>query len=144
MKMLYKCEICGRISEHKSEIEKCERKGRQNPLVREGDIVYFKDGPETPIIYDFDNRLGRALFNNYKEKEYKPKTNGKYPINKIYKYMVAKVDIQGHCISYTLQGIEGESIDFCYQEFDRINTFFHYPTIVGNDMMELVLKLYNK
>ena len=45
------CEICGRQSEDKDDIEKCENVGVPAPLVNIGDILYFNDCKETPILF---------------------------------------------------------------------------------------------
>ena len=42
LKTLYMCEICGRQSEDKEEIEKCENVGVPVPLVKVGDLIFLK------------------------------------------------------------------------------------------------------
>lgn len=139
---IYECDICGARSENKKWIEECEKKGRPIPLVNVGDVVYFKDCEETPILFGeekkaphnthlFDKnivgktmRLARQLF-----------------LNQLCKYEVAEIKICGHKIEYFLKGIKGESVHFTAGfEFEYV---WHYPTIYGNDFMEKVLREYN-
>ena len=57
LKTLYMCEICGRQSEDKEEIEKCENVGVPVPLVKVGDLIFFKDCKETPILFENEKIL---------------------------------------------------------------------------------------
>ena len=49
--MLYKCEICGHLYRDIEEAQKCEARGYSEELVKVGDIIYFKDCKDTPILY---------------------------------------------------------------------------------------------
>lgn len=131
MIVLYKCEICGEISENKSVIEACEKKGKPIPLVNVGDVIYFKDCEETPVLYG-----RKEIF----EDDCISKTMriASIMLNRLCKYKVRYIKIHGHEIEYILGEIKGESV-----EWNACNDFehwWHYPSIYGNDLMRKVLK----
>lgn len=133
-KTLYRCEICGAISEDKEKIEQCEKKGKPEPLVNKGDVIYFKDCKETPLLY------GR-------NEMYLPKRvitvidRARIFFNILNPYKVKDIIIDGHHIEYVLSGTKGKSAD--WSATDNFEQWYHYPTIYGNKFMKEILDKYN-
>ena len=138
----YKCEICGATSTNKEAVIKCENKGAPIPLVKEGDIIYFKDCEETPVLH---NSLPNGSYLRYKLTDIITKME--WFIGKLYKYRVLKIEIIGHDIKYILGPIPDDDENFANFTYIDLNTTYKsytYPTIEGNELMQKVLDLYNK
>ena len=136
---LYQCEICGTISENKSLIEACEKKEPPIALVSIGDIVYFKDCAETPVLWGEEKSVYSHLFAD--DCIGRTMRQARIFLNQLCKYKVKDIKVHGHDVEYILGGIKGES-----QEWNASNDFeywWHYPSIYGNDLMRKVLKRYN-
>lgn len=135
---LYKCEICGRQSENKNEIEKCENIGVPVPLVNVGDIIYFKDCKETPILYGKEELLMKLSYDSIICQSMK---KARLFLNQLLRYEVGDIIIDGHNIEYRLKGIKGESVNFSAS--DDFVYFWRYPVIYDNDFLKDVLEQYN-
>lgn len=142
-KTLYRCEICGATSENKEMIEQCEKKGKPQPIVNEGDIIYFKDCKETPLLYG--KEVDGYFSFNFRLPKYIQDVVDRARVffNVLSPYRVKKVEIKGHNISYILGGIKGKSADWTSVDYGSGNTF-HYPTIDDNELMQKILEKYNK
>lgn len=142
-KTQYRCEICGAISEDKEKIEQCEKKGKPEILVNEGDIIYFKDCKETPLLYgrEVENYFG--LYVELPDYIQHVVDRARVFFNVLNPYKVKKVKREGHNISYVLEGIDGKSADWTSVDYSSGNTF-HYPEIHGNEFMTQILEKYNK
>lgn len=138
MKILYECKICGRQSEDKNEIEKCENIGVPVPLVSVGDIIYFKDCKETPILYGKEELLTKLSFDS---NIYQSMKKARLFLNLLLRYEVSDVIINGHNIEYRLNGLKGESGSFSAS--DDFVYFWRYPVIYSNDFMQDILDQYN-
>lgn len=138
LKTLYICEICGRQSEDKKEIKKCESVGVPISLVNIGDIIYFKDCKETPILFG-NEKLLTEISNT--GSIYYTMRKARIFLNQLLKYKVQNIIVDGHEIEYRLQGIEGESVNFSAS--DDLKTFWRYPVVYGNDLMQEILDKYN-
>lgn len=138
MKTMYMCKICGRQSEDKNEIEKCESVGVPVSLVNIGDIIYFKDCKETPILFG-NEKLLTEISNT--GSIYYTMRKARIFLNQLLKYKVQNIIVDGHEIEYRLQGIEGESVNFSAS--DDLKTFWRYPVVYGNDLMQEILDKYN-
>lgn len=143
MKIIYKCEICGSEYLTKKEALECESKGIPNPLVNIGDYIYFRDCKESPILHDVN-------INNFEWDDaiYNAVLKMSYLIGKLYKYRVLDIKIDGHKIQYFLGDYDLDREDNIAQyaviKLDNNYDKFHYPTIYGNNMMQLILNLYNQ
>ena len=142
-KTLYRCEICGATSEDKEKIEQCEKKGKPEPLVNEGDIIYFKDCKETPLLYGKETDDPFDFYFGLPDYVQKVINRARIFFNVLNPYRVKRVEIKGHNISYILEGIEGKSVDWTSIDYGSGNTF-HYPEIDGNELMGKILEKYNK
>lgn len=138
LKTMYMCKICGRQSEDKNEIEKCESVGVPVSLVNIGDIIYFKDCKETPILFG-NEKLLTEISNT--GSIYYTMRKARIFLNQLLKYKVQNIIVDGHEIEYRLQGIEGESVNFSAS--DDLKTFWRYPVVYGNDLMQEILDKYN-
>lgn len=150
----YVCEVCGRTSKDKSEIIKCESKGIPIPLVKEGDIIHFKDCIDTPLYYEYiENRtpqIGtRNNYGNYMDYLYKENYQLYKHISTSYlvgselmEWVVARIEIYGHKIKYYLVTKSGGN--FSYSHDSYFEPEWMYPVIESNDMMLKILNLYNK
>ena len=122
-KPLYECEICHTQNEDMEYILKCESKGVPRQLVNVGDIVFFKDCEETPIMY------GANVFDyNF----FQVKTRCLAYTNKGIHLTVIKINKNGHRISYIL-GLNDNAL---------IGWDFHgdcYPVVNGNELMKKIL-----
>ena len=136
---LYKCEICGAISENKSVIEACEKKEKPIPLVNVGDIVYFKDCSGTPVLYGEEKSTSTHLFED--DSIGKTMRQARVFLNHLCKYKVKDIKIHGHEVEYILGGIKGESAE--WNVSPDFEYWWHYPSIYGNDLMRKVLEEYN-
>lgn len=112
------CEICGRQSEDKDDIEKCENVGVPAPLVNIGDIIYFNDCKETSILFG-NEKLLTKISNTGSLYDTMRKT--RVFLNQLLRYKVQNIIVDGHEIEYRLQGIKGESINFSAS--DDLKTF---------------------
>lgn len=142
-KTLYKCEICGEISEDKEKIEKCESKGKPKILVNIGDVIYFKDCKETPLLYE--KEVNNPISSIFGMPTYIQDVIDRARVffNVLNPYKVKDIQIKGHDISYILEGIDGKSVDWTSIDYSSGNTF-HYPEIHGNKFMLEILDKYNK
>ncbi len=138
LKTLYMCEICGRQSEDKEEIEKCENVGVPVPLVKVGDLIFFKDCKETPILFENEKILTEI---SNESSIYAAIRKARIFLNQLLKYKVQDIIVDGHEIEYRLQGIKGESVNFSAS--DDFKSFWRYPVIYGNDFMQKILDKYN-
>lgn len=136
--MLYKCEICGRLSDNIKEIEECENKGIPTPIVNEGDIIYFKDCEDTSLYFG----ILKSILNN-SEDFLEVYQKASIFFNKLLPYEVSKIIIDGHDILYRLKGIKGESASFYSGSIDYEHGYY-YPEIHNNELMNEILEKYNK
>jgi len=136
--VLYKCEICGRLSDNIKEIEECENKGIPTPIVNEGDIIYFKDCEDTPLYFG----ILKSILNN-SEDFFKVYQKASIFFNNLLPYEVSKIIIDGHDILYRLKGIKGKSTSFYSGSIDYEHGYY-YPEIHNNELMNEILEKYNK
>lgn len=138
MRVLYQCETCGRTSENKSDIEKCETKGIPKPLVNIGDTIYFKDCEETPVLFG----EGKDPFSKLYSDDIIGVTMREACtcLNQLCEYKVINIIIEGHNVEYILGSSEKyHSYDACVGGYH-----WHYPKIYGNKLMKKILNKYNK
>lgn len=143
MKKLYQCEICGYISEDEENVKKCENCGVPIPLANEGDIIYFSDCEETPILYDlYDDKFFSIAFvgNDFYSLKTKAYNLARFEFNTLKKYKVEEISVIGHDISYKLSMIEGESHQIVI--YNKCGTYY-YPIIKGNNLMKKNIEKYN-
>lgn len=148
----YVCDICGRISTNKNQIIECENRGKPVPLVREGDIIYFKDCQETPIYYKYVNDKNSVMINypNYMSYFYEEDYDLYRHISKSYlvghvlrAWFIYKIEIIGHGVNYYL-GTQSTGGSFTYGYNNYFDPEWVYPVIESNEMMLKILNLYNK
>ena len=142
--MLYKCEICGRLYRDIEEAQKCEARGYSEELVKVGDIIYFKDCKDTPILY--------SKLYEYLDKGIRPPKYIEYAydhasinFNILQPFEVYKIVYKGHDIYYYLIKIPGKSYSFYFNYIDYTNAErdYWYPEIKGNEFMQKIIDKYN-
>lgn len=133
--IIYQCEICGRKSENKEEIEKCESLGSPEMLVDIGQIINVADNEQTPInfnlvqfnFYLYDNTSEQWLY--LKDLLYQMRQIRKYVVTNT--YMVSAVNC--HFRYYILEIYNwNETI---LPEIQRLT--------VDNETMKKILDAYN-
>lgn len=148
----YICDICGRISTNKNQIVECESRGEPVPLVREGDIIYFKDCQETPIYHNYihDKTPSSGMKKDYashmdylyhEEHELYRHITMSYLIGSdLREWIVSGIKINGHRIEYHLVTKPGRNRLI----YGSPLSYEIYPVIKSNEEMLKILDLYNK
>lgn len=144
----YICPICKREYYSEDKARECLNKGTPEFLVQVGDKINFIDCKDTPVLYGqkfTDNEIN--LFTN---KDYKYVSSDILSIiNKIRDggyigilktYEVVKTEVDNHIPVYYL-GTNG-CIEWSVRSFSN-DCKFAYPIIIGNELMQKILDLYN-